>query len=131
MEHHSILKALALFLLFIFFKNGSFAQGRILDQNKYADCLLTISIDYKNMDENYLEAKKYTDIEIVLIRAKDNGHIVSIDRGFIKTWRSKNGTKGVFFEHKPSPENKANSAYFPTFNEKGTYCYSAKCYDSK
>jgi len=118
-------------LLFGLYKNPSFAQDKTLDQNKYADCLLKIPIDYKDIEANYLEAGKYADMEIVMIRTKSNGQIKKVERGFIKTWTGKDGKKGVFFEHKPSPDDKANSASFPIFNEKNTYCYSAMCFDSK
>lgn len=111
-------------------KNSS-AQKQILDQKKYADCLLLIPIDYKNMDANYEESKKYAGKEIIMIQTRNNGEIRTLERGFIKSWWKDEKNKGVFFEHKPAPGDSLGAAFFPLFNDKNTFCYSADCYDSK
>ncbi|POY39379.1 hypothetical protein C3K47_02465 [Solitalea longa] len=108
----------------------SFGQSTTLDEQKYSDCRLIIPIDYKDIEKNFEESKKYADIEIVLIETNGKEKIKSFKRGFIRNWE-RNGKKGVYFEPSESVNAPQKAAYFPLFNDKKTFCYKADCYYSK
>ena len=117
------------FTLFMIFTKLTFSQN-VFDQTKYVKCLLEIGIDYKDLEANYEESKKYADIEIIIINMTSNGKIKTVERGYIRNWQ-KNGKKGVFFEAKSFSNSQQRTAKFPIFNAKDTYCYNAECYDKQ
>lgn len=122
------MKKIFALLLSTFISIVSFGQIQNLDFEKLEKCRLKISIDYKDREKDYAEAQNYKDIEIILIHAKKDGKVKSIERGYISTL-VKADYKGTFFESIESKNADKKTAKFPIFGAKDYYVYIAKCFD--
>jgi len=80
------------------------------------------------MDSDFLEAQKFKDLEIILIKANKQGKIKSIDSGYVATL-VKGDYRGTFFQPTKSKKSDQLVAKFPFFSGKGYYCYDSKCFE--
>ncbi len=106
------------------------SQAQTLDEQKYAECKLLIPIDYKNVENDFQEAKKYEGVELVLVQTNGKNKIKSVERGFLKTYE-RNGKRGTFFQPAENINSPQVIAKFPILNSKKMFCYKAECYDLK
>lgn len=122
------MKKIFVLLLSTFISIISFGQIQNLDFEKFEKCRLKIIIDYKDREKDYAEAQNYKDIEIILIYAKKDGKVKSIERGYVSTL-VKGDYKGTFFESVESKNSDKKAAKFPLFGAKDCFVYTARCFD--
>jgi hypothetical protein len=120
----------SLFLALLLFSLETNAQRKKFDSKKYFDCLAHINIDFSKPKKYFDESTKYLDTELILVITDNQGHAISIERGFIKNSKNQKD-KSIWFESKSLKDSTKTRIWIENLEQHNGRYYYADCFEKK